>query len=199
MKKTFYVALALVTTLVLSIPVMVQAESSDYEVWLVARKPENSFIPKKNDAGHAWIAIVRKDTDGWKTDTTFGFWDTNEPLIVNKDNDFNDTEKIIRGESISKRGFAVRKAKISVNRANWIKNGAYREAGCSTYRVATGTGDRCNCADYATREWHFLSAYQEDFRVRAFTVDLTLDSLVDKINKKNADSGDFLDNGNVWQ
>lgn len=201
MKKTFYVVLALVTALFITIPVVVQAQSSEYEVWLVARKPENSFVPMKDDAGHAWIAIVRKDSDAWKTDTTYGFWpdssDKKEPLVNQKD-DYAQTDKIIKGESVSKRGFAVRKAKIGINRANWIKNGAYREAGCSTYVAFAGTGNGCNCADYATREWHFLSASQEDFRIRAITINLTLDYLVDEINNKNLQSK-YLDNGNTWE
>jgi hypothetical protein len=194
---------------------------SQYEVWIVARKPENSWIPRRTDAGHAWIAIVRQDytqvpkfingklenqnvfdKGGWKVDTTYAFWEGKNLTIGddnNKNDDFKDTNKIINGESISPRGFAVRKAKISTNRANWIKNGAFREAGCSTYKFGGGTGVECNCADYATREWYFLTSQWEDFRIRFFTWELTLDNLVDSINKQNQKSGDFLDGGRVWQ
>jgi hypothetical protein len=196
---------------------------SQYEVWIVARKPENSWIPSRTDAGHAWIALVRQDyhrvqtfrngilqTDvnvfdrgGWKVDTTYAFWEGKNLTVLDKskkeNDDFNHTEKIINGKSISPRGFAVRKAKISTNRANWIKNGAFREAGCSTYKAWGGTGVQCNCADYATRQWWFLTSQWEDFRIRAFTWELTLDNLVDAINKKNRESGDFLDGGRVWQ
>ena len=196
---------------------------SQYEVWIVARKPENSWIPSRTDAGHAWIALVRQDyhqvktfrngilqTDvnvfdrgGWKVDTTYAFWEGKNLTVLDKsnkkDDDFDHTNKIINGQSISPRGFAVRKAKISTNRANWIKNGAFREAGCSTYKFGGGTGVECNCADYATREWYFLTSQWEDFRIRAFTWELTLDNLVDAINKKNRESGDFLDGGRVWQ
>lgn len=194
---------------------------SQYEVWIVARKPENSAVPSQNDAGHAWISIVRRDYNqvktfrngvlqktedrfdrgGWQADTTYGFWPDStkkkEPLI-NYSTDFTQTNKVLRGESISKRGFAVRKGKISTNRANWIKSGAYREAGCNTYIALGGIQGGCNCADYASREWHVLTAKQDDFRVRAVTINLTLDSLVDKINEKNRKVGDFVDNGNVW-
>ncbi len=194
---------------------------SQYEVWIVARKPENSRIPLPNDAGHAWIAVVRQDynrvktfrngilqTDenvfdrgAWQADTTYSFWPSSN-LTINNSSDFDQTNKIIKGESISKRGFAVRKAKISNNRANWIKNGAFREAGCTNYFAAGGVGGVCNCADYTTREWYFLTSQWEDFRIRAIVArgsELTLDYLVDQINKKNRESGDFLDAGRVWQ
>jgi len=209
---------------------------SQYEVWIVARKPENSWIPSRTDAGHAWIALVRQEytqvqkiingklenqnvfnKGGWKVDTTYAFWEGKNMTIGddNKQNsDFKDTYKIINGESISPRGFAVRKAKISTNRANWIKNGAFREAGCSRYVAVGGWGEDCNCADYATREWWFLTSQWEDFRIRAVTRHtllipmggiftaawpLTLDNLVDSINKQNRERGDFLDGGRVWQ
>ncbi len=124
-------------------------------------------------------------------------------MTVNNSEDIEHTNKVIKGESISKRGFAVRKAKISTNRANWIKNGAFREAGCSTYKFGGGTGVECNCADYATREWWFLTSQWDDFRIPGVTINpwnLTLDGLVDKINTKNrATGGDFLDGGRVWQ
>ena len=178
-----------------------QAQAADYEVLIFARKPENSSIPLPNDAGHAWIAIVRNDGDGqWKTDATYGFWpeSRNEPS-VNQGTDFDHTNKYLRGESLSRRGQAVRKARISVSRANWIKNGAYREAGCSRYQALGGTGTSCNCADYATRMWWVLTAKREDFRIRAVTVDLTLDYLVNTINRRNRAEGDFLDGGRTWQ
>ncbi|WP_375494388.1 RICIN domain-containing protein [uncultured Nostoc sp.] len=188
---------------------------SQYEVWIVARKPQNSMIPLPNDAGHSWIAVVRRDythvttfrngraekeTDifdkgGWQTDTTYGFWPGSN-LTQNKERE--DTDKILRGESISSRGYAVRKERISTNRANWIKGGAFREAGCNTYQAVGGTGTSCNCADYATRLWHVLSAKQEDFRIRAVTINLTLDYLVDNINKQNQRGGDFIDGGKTW-
>lgn len=105
---------------------------SQYEVWIVARKPENSRIPLPNDAGHAWIAVVRQDytqvktfrngilqkdenvfdRGGWQADTTYSFWPSSN-LTINNPSDSGQTTKIIKGESISKRGFAVRKAKIS--------------------------------------------------------------------------------------
>lgn len=178
-----------------------QAQAADYEVLIMARKPEKSSIPSTDDAGHAWIAIIRNDGDGrWKTDTTYGFWpdSRNEPS-VNQPTDFDHTNKYLRGESLSKRGQAVRKSKISPSRANWIKNGAYREAGCSRYQAFGGTGTSCNCADYATRQWHVLTAKQEDFRIRAVTSQLTLDYLVDSINDKNSAGGEFLDRGRIWQ
>jgi hypothetical protein len=219
----------------------IETPLSQYEVWIVARKPENSSFPSFSgegiDAGHAWITLVRQDylrvqtfrngilqtdvnvfKDGWKVDTTYAFWKGKTLTIgddKNQNSDFKDTNKIIKGESISKRGFAVRKAKISTNRANWIKKGAFREAGCTTYKLVGGTDEECNCADYATREWWFLTSQWDDFRIRAFTGhtllilrgdiyngtwQLRLDNLVNEINQKNrATGGDFLDGGRVGQ
>jgi hypothetical protein len=199
MRKAFNSVMAIAGIITMSVPAApVQAQSSRYEVLIIARKPENSAIPLKNDAGHAWVTIIREERDGWKTDATYGFWPGSN-LSVNNPTDVDYTNKYLRGESLSRRGFAVRKAKISPNRANWIKNGAYREAGCARYQAVGGTGTSCNCADYATRLWHVLSAKQDDFRIRAVTVNLTLDSLVNAINDKNRRSGDFLDGGKTWQ
>ncbi len=199
MKKILNLALGVATAITMSVPVAsVQAQSEGYEVLIIARKPENLAIPLKNDAGHAWITIIKKERDGWKTDTTYGFWPGSN-LSVNNSTDVDYTNRYLRGESLSRRGFAVRKARISPNRANWIKNGAYREAGCARYQAIGSTGTSCNCADYATRLWHVLSAKQEDFRVRAVTVNLALDSVVNAINNKNRRNGDFLDGGRTWE
>jgi hypothetical protein len=194
-------------------------ETTKYEVWLVARKPNEGPIPKPSDSGHSWIALVKRDytttktfKDGvlqtqeenpkndWNVDTTYGFWDRKEnPLVIDEaGNDRSDTEKLIRGESISKRGFAVRKARISKSRVDWIKGGAYREAGCDNYFFGAGVNGTCNCADYSTREWHVLTSKWEDFRIRALTWQLTLDSLVDSINEKNQKDGGYLDGGKTW-
>lgn len=202
MKKVFNSLVGVTTIFLASLLVTpTQAQNTQYEVLIIARKPESSLGILNKDVGHAWIAIVRNDGDGqWKTDTTYGFWpeSRNEPS-VNHGNDVDYTNRYLRGVSLSKRGQAVRKARISPNRANWIKNGAYREAGCSRYQGVAGRGTQCNCADYAAREWHVLTAKQEDFRIRAVTVNLTLDSLVDAINNRNRRTGDFLDGGRTWQ
>ncbi len=175
------------------------AQKIEYEVWLVAKKSDQSAIPKFRDSGHAFIALVHGVDGNWQADSTFGFW-MNRNLTVNKSEELEDVNKIIRHESISSRGFAVRKSRISYNRYTWIQNGAYDSAGCKEYQFFGGTGTSCNCMDYATRAWHVLSAKQDDFRIRAITIDLTLDGLVDAINKKNRDSGnDFLDSGKMWQ
>lgn len=202
MKKLFNSLVGVTTIFLASLLVTpTQAQNTQYEVLIFARKPDNSSIPLPTDAGHAWIAIVRNDGNGqWQTDATYGFWpeSRNEPS-VNQGTDFDHTNRYLRGQPLSRRGQAVRKAKIGPNRANWIKNGAYREAGCASYQAFGGTGTSCNCADYATRLWWVLTARREDFRIRAITLNLTLDSLVDQINRQNSATGEFLDSGRTWE
>ncbi|MTJ15844.1 MULTISPECIES: RICIN domain-containing protein [unclassified Dolichospermum] len=188
---------------------------SQYELYIVARKRENQ-IPALNDVGHAWIAIIRQDytlvktfrngvfqreqavfdKGGWKADTTYGFWNSKPSLAINNSSDFSLTDKYLRGESLSPRGQAVRKLKISPSRADWIKRGGYNNAGCSSYVPIMGIQGGCNCLDYATRLWQNFTG--EDFRVRAVTTELTPDALVETINQFNRDSSDFVKNGQMW-
>lgn len=63
--------------------------------------------------------------------------------------------RVLKGQAISQSGSAVRKARVSENRANWIHNN-FNWAGCSSYPTigsvpfglaVTGC---CNYLDYAT-------------------------------------------------
>jgi hypothetical protein len=182
-----------------------RGDCAKYEVWLVAKKPGGS----NNPVGHSWIALVRqREGEGWSVDTTYGFWPESDAKAmfshlrdVSTNREKGDTEKLIRHESISTNGHAVRKARISPERARWIRDGIYREAGCSSYQAVGGTGATCNCADYATRLWHFLGkkSLSEDFRIQHITHKLTLSALADNIWSKNQRSGDFMDNGQIWE
>ncbi len=66
--------------------------------------------------------------------------------------------------------FAVRKVRISENKANQILNSPAQTTGCdpNKYNV-TGTGDSCHCVSFATRAWFINTGSIEDFRpVAAF-------------------------------
>jgi hypothetical protein len=206
---------------------------SDYEVWIVARRRPNGipFDDGRFAPGHAFIGIIARSSinGAYKPIRTYSFWpennktrpyqEANSDLTINYPTDFNNLNSIINGQSISDRGFAVRKSKISNNRANWIMNGAYREAGCIRYFVG-GVGTYCHCMDYSTRFWHFITAGREDFRIRAVNKEvfnpLVLqnwdpryshisyhywpDALTDAIQKKTNQTGsNFVDGNNVWQ
>jgi hypothetical protein len=188
-------------------------------VWLVAKK-RPSWIPINNfkiSPGHAFIGIVAKGSkdNKFKPIKTFGFWpDTN--LTTDNADDKNNLQKLLNGESISDRGYAVRKSRISDSRANWIMNTSYTEAGCSNYKVVGGVNTECNCMDYATRLWHVLTARQEDFRMRpapnfnlitgiggsiisGVIYDYWPDSLAESMNKHTQKTGtEFVDTGNRW-
>jgi hypothetical protein len=118
-------------------------------------------------------------------------------------NPLNKTQKLLRGELISSKGQAVRKSRISENRASWIMNGAYREAGCREYVGGFGFAYGCNCLDYSTRFWHFITAGWEDFRIgigNGRPLKATPDQVVEMINNhNNTTRGDMLDGGRVWQ
>jgi hypothetical protein len=111
------------------------------EVWIVARKRSvyNPLLSAVNkDVGHAFIAVIRKDqenvkiyTNGaltqntnrdkgsWYRMATYGFWDYNGGgLMVNDNSDTNNLTTIFQGGSLSPRGHAVRKSRISTSRAN---------------------------------------------------------------------------------
>jgi hypothetical protein len=188
---------------------------SEWEVWIVARRWKYP-IPSTVNIGHAFIGIVRKDTvitmqmkgmiltevgrkvEPWVADTTFGMWPDGN-LVRDQGEDKANLKTLVAGGSISDRGWAVRKSRISSNRANWIKSSAYREAGCTTYTGFTGVGTNCNCIDYAARLWHVLSGQRDDFRPRANSV-WTPDEVTNLIEEKNKQTGsDFLDNGRLWQ
>jgi hypothetical protein len=201
------------------------------EVWIVARKrsvadPLYSAVTK--DLGHAFIALIRRDQElvtvtqngnviqrytkdkgSWYRMATYGMW-PNTDLTVNNSSDVNNLNTLFQAGSLSPRGHAVRRSRIGTNRANWIYNGAFREAGCLKYAGIGGTGTDCNCLDYSTRMWHYLTANWDDFRisgwwgaVAATTKDpyyVSPDYVVDQINSKNQSTGsDYLDGGKIWQ
>jgi hypothetical protein len=193
MKKIFAFAVIILGFLVLVAPAQ---DQSQYEVWIVAKKP-NGRLNFINDSGHAFIALVKNLGQGWEVESTYGFWSTGNFQTSNP-SEISDVKSILRGQPISIKGQAVRKSRIGVNRFNWIKDNP-NLSGCSKYVLVGGIGSECNCMDYATRMWHVLSSERDDFRIRFISIDITLYQLVDAINAKNRDTGDFIDGGNIWR
>jgi hypothetical protein len=168
-------------------------EWTDWEYWIVARKRDDLFkvmnAQRQPLVGHAWNAIVKRtyksysdgttDYSSWKVDTIMEYSPIEKEVPIslrvrNYGVTFNETQSILNGDtSFAPRGLAVRKARISEARANWIKS-TVNSAGCSSYEsqfynaysIQVG-GNKCNCTDYATRSWYLNTANREDFRPRA--------------------------------
>ena len=189
---------------------------TDYEVWLVARKRENWF-PYDGSPGHAFIGVtgVSIITGQREAVRTYSFWPENsdtyrnqEPgtdLTIDFKTDFDHLKDVLAGRSISPRGYAIRKMRLSKSQTEWLVKSGFYKAGCKKYIGALGVGDLCNCMDYSTRLWHYLTGGQEDLRIRAFgeswwvpilgpaqvfNHELWPDALVDAIEKMNQQDGD---------
>jgi hypothetical protein len=182
------------------------------------------------DAGHAFTAIVRRNmrysdryvngaftgrvtepTSNWYVWHTYGFWpgglrvdvpcSTGSVITQEGYSDCANTNSIISYNYIPySQGWAVRKARVSESRANYI-HANLNFAGCSSYPAlglaATTTGG-CNCLDYATRSWYLFSANREDFRPAQNWSPVSPNTLVDLLNDAIVDGG-YLDNGRIWQ
>jgi Ricin-type beta-trefoil lectin domain len=203
------------------------------------------------DYGHAFNAIVKKDRtyqqqfqngvaisgnnlvsqSNWYRLHTYGYYnnvggvsgvavDVCQGGLSGNDDCLN-TNAILRDESISSFGWAVRKARISEARANYIDQNRNTK-NCQYYSLALNGSNfdnnspGCNCVDYATRQWYTFTAQREDFMPKSGLVNsnnpfaLIIGSaiatafnqspniLVDRLNSTN-NSGSFFDNGNTWQ
>jgi hypothetical protein len=199
-----------------------------YEYWIVSRKQDQTYPWRyaQLDAGHAFTGLIRRDQENVKVYTNgvltqnynrdkgywyayhgYGFWpdglrvDRNGCNANSSTDECGDITKILRGQSISQSGYAVRKARVSENRANWIHQNS-NWAGCSYYpqKVLPGIAvfGGCNCLDYATRQWYLFSSQREDFRPKNWQPD-SPNFLVGLINYTNAKYGEYLDGGNTWQ
>jgi hypothetical protein len=182
---------------------------------LVRRDQENVKVYINN----VLTQNYNRDKGGWYPWHTYGFWPApgqsgfpnaspsspriDDNCIANPDTvkgtECADVKYILRGTAISDRGQAVRKVKVTESRAIWISQNP-GAAGCAQYLGAGGTGDKCNCQDYATRSWqYFLANRSEENFQSSGTYRLSPDNIVDAINQRNQSSGsDFVDNGNVW-
>jgi hypothetical protein len=150
------------------------------------KKDDSQFF----DVGHAWNAIIKKTNyrysdgstsdSGWNVYRTFAFnpYPSNpnqDNLDIGYENNSNDESretKLFLEGNMSKfpKGIEVRKSRISETRALWIANQP-RTSGCSKYDsnkpnlffIEIGS-NKCNCVDFATRNWFKYSANWEDFR-----------------------------------
>ena len=191
-------------------------EFYDYEVWLVARKAPTmtGFINWEFSPGHAFIGIVgrRRDNNQWAPVRTYSFWPNGDKyesyqeegtdLTIDYPTDFKQLEMLLQSQEISPRGHAVRKARLTPERAKWIMEGAYRQTNCVDYRGVLGVKQTCNCMDYSTRLWHDLTGGREDFRFgyqNPNNYSISPDTLVINMNYHTYIKGtEFLDNGRPW-
>lgn len=192
-----------------------EAASADvqpqYEAWIVSLNPERgtrclpihprSIFERRFECGHAFIATVKNAGSGWQVANTFAFWNANDskegPLKVKYDEDMKATEKIINGQSPSWTGYAVRKARISPERFEWLNKEAFRTQ-CFAYPTSPSDPAKsiyyCYCTQYATRLWSTITSRWEKY-TSIFPEDLTAE-----IQATTKSQGtDFLDGGKEWK
>jgi Ricin-type beta-trefoil lectin domain len=157
--------------------------------------------------------------DKWKVWHTYGYWPggvlqngnglfAGSLLVDNgcssgeKQTECQDVRDILAGVSISNRGQAVRKARISESRAYWIDNNR-NFTGCTAYWAAGTVTNKngiksCNCVTLAASQWYEITARRDNFPQNNLG-NYAPDSLVDEINRQNQSTGNqFIDNGNTW-
>jgi Ricin-type beta-trefoil lectin domain len=159
-----------------------------------------------------------QDDGNWDVHRTYGYWPAKGTIAtgrgdlqtgkLNPNNDdctpegnseCQDTKKILKGISISDRGQAVRKARISEARVNWLINNPNfgNLNGYVVDGIWPGFGPG-NCTTYATIQWKYITANQDNW-VSINIGKTNPDALVDSINSKNQSTGNqFIDNGNIW-
>jgi hypothetical protein len=196
-----------------------------YEAWIVSRKYKKPSFSLSN-AGHAFTAIIKKERrkvtkyiggvyagdftqeGDWKVWHTYGYWPgglkvDNGCSTGDKETECQDVKDILSGISISDRGQAVRKARISESRANWIDVNR-NVVGCTNYFVVgTNTDNKnlysCNCVTHAAGQWNQITSGWDNFKQQGL-FDYAPDILVDQINNQNQVTGNqFLDGGKTWQ
>ena len=188
----------------------------DYEVWLVARKAPTTtgIIDWEFSPGHAFIGLVgrRRDNGQWAPIRTYSFWpnkseyepyqESGNDLTVDYKTDFEQLQALLRGQEISARGHAVRKARIVNWRAASFMRYTYRETGCIDYRGILGIGETCNCMDYSTRLWYKITGGREDFRFgynNPHNYSVTPDVLVINMNYHTwKTNSEFVGNGSRY-
>ena len=164
-----------------------------------------------------------QDDGNWDAYRTYGYWPAGPAMLgiagkvadgkctsdPNPNSECQDTTKILNGVSISNRGQAVRKARISEARANWLINNPNfgNVTGYTLDGIWLGSGSPGNCVTYATLQWKNITANQDNwvptnvyFSAGKRFVKSNPGDLVEYINSKNQSTGNqFIDNGNTWQ
>lgn len=174
------------------------ASATSYELLLMARKRDRPWI-STNDIGHAWMALIRNDGQGWRTDQTFSFWNgrpANQGLQPDNGADRNHTDRYLRGDySFAPRGLAVRKIRLSPQQASGVKTfltnnrSVFARTSCLFYSPSSFLSQGlCNCLDFSSRAWVNLTG---DWR-SSMVLNATPDQFVDRINWANRQTGDFV-------
>jgi hypothetical protein len=169
------------------------ASATSYELLLMARKRDNPRF-STNDAGHAWIALIRNDGRGWQTDRTFGFWPWGHGLRTNYEVDH--TNRYLNGDyRFAPRGLAVRKIRLSPQRASEVRTilsnkwSVLARTNCLIYSPSSVLNKGiCNCLDFSSRAWVNITG---DWR-SSMALNVTPDQFVDRVNWANRQTGDFV-------
>lgn len=154
----------------------------------------------------------RRDNGHWAPVRTYSFWPGNGKyhsyqeggtnLTVDYKTDFEQLQALLNGQEISARGHAVRKARLTSGRAEWILKSAYQNTGCEKYQGILGISTSCNCMDYSTRFWYELTGGREDFRFgyqNPHNYSVSPDTLVIDMDYHTWIKGtEFLDSGRRW-
>jgi hypothetical protein len=178
----------------------------------IVRKKQKTVVTYRD--GYKVSTSSPQDDGNWDVYRTYGYWPGTFNTVgklktgeLKPDNDCTpegnsecqDTKNILKGISISNRGQAVRKARISENRVNWLINNP-NFANLTFYSV-DGVWDGTkfgNCTTYATLQWKQITANQDNW-VPTNVFNNNPGSLVDSINSKNQSTrNQFIDNGNTW-
>ncbi|MBC7472470.1 MAG: RICIN domain-containing protein [candidate division SR1 bacterium] len=178
----------------------------------IIRKNQKVVVTYKD--GYKVSTSSPQDDGNWNIHRTYGYWPKQGtvgagPGEIRINNDCNsnsrntecqDVKDILRGISISNRGQAIRKSRISESRANWIDNNR-NVASCSSYNVNGiwyGYNFPCNCVTYATLQWSYFTAKQDNW-IPATEYGSSPDAVMESINSKNrSTNNDFIDSGNTW-
>jgi hypothetical protein len=142
--------------------------STNWEVWFIARKYDSSKpLTDGPNVGHAWIALIPfKTTQVWKgmslmrtekspdfnSISTFSKWPGGNHN--NNPSDIGNTRQLLQTGSISNTiEVATRKAVLSENGANWVRNNAWRELDCGNYDLVI----HCVCTKQSQRIWKTIT------------------------------------------
>jgi Ricin-type beta-trefoil lectin domain len=176
----------------------------------IVRKNQKVMVTRSN--GNKVFTSSPQDDGNWTAYRTYGYWlkfgvGAGSGELRNTDcksfaqmNECQDTNNILNGKSISDRGQAVRKARISENRANWLMNNSNfgNVLGYSVDGVWDGFHVG-NCVTYATLQWKQITGNQDNWVPTNVFNNSNPGALVDFINSKNQSTGNqFIDRGNTW-
>lgn len=158
------------------------------EIRVISRRPNNNWlflIGGDISTGHALIA--RFDDNGKLKESggTVSYW---PGMNLKYDHEW---DRSIANGNYGPRGSAVRIAKVTSNRADWIMNNVARNTGCGNYFAAPPLLNTCNCVTFSQIVWYTVTANRE------YSFATAPEFFASKISGWNA-KGQWLDNGNRW-